>query len=173
MKINKSGSGGASKSGVNVLVGGSSSGTRAGGAENSSEVNGVSAAAHAFGLELNTAARNYDIEDIKKMIFTLDSDAREFEQKQSFASFERYKKKIQTILNEICKRLYNITTKKVIIKRKNNISKKDEQIENCYTIIQKVEGEIAELEKAFNQKADINIIAKNDEIKGLLLNITT
>lgn len=163
MKIGKSGSGsgGSVKSGVNILVGGSSSGSKTNSADSVGETSGITAVTNTFGAELNAAGRTYDIEEIKKMIGGLDRDAKDFEKNPTFAAFDRYKNKVQAILGEICRRLYNAKT----VKNMKNTKE--------YTVIQKIEGEIAELEKAFNQKVKVDIISKNDEIKGLLLNITT
>jgi len=124
---------------------------------------GVSAAGQVFSSFLDAEQKKYSIEEIKKMIESLETHAILIYKSPSFKHYEDYRNKVKAILQQICANLYKV---------KDNLTSKDaaERLPSQFlVVISKVDETLSELEVQFMQKAKINILSKHYEIKGMLL----
>lgn len=124
---------------------------------------GVSAAGGAFSSFLDAERRKFTVEEIRKMIESLDRIVLKIHKSPTFKLYDEYRNRIKAILQQICTNLYQI---------KNNVPD-DEEVSRMprgfMIVISKTDEALAELEEKFRQKADLKILAKHSEIKGMLL----
>lgn len=124
---------------------------------------GVSAAGQVFSSFLDAEQKKYSVEEIKKMIESLESHAILLYKSPTFKLYEDYRNKIKAILQQICANLYQV---------KDNLNSKeaeDRLPSNFLVVISKVDETLSELEETFRRKANINFLSKHYEIKGMLL----
>ncbi|HBC75113.1 MAG: hypothetical protein A2008_04250 [Candidatus Wallbacteria bacterium GWC2_49_35] len=124
---------------------------------------GVTAAGSVFSSFLDAEHKKYTVEEIRKMIESLESHALKIYKSPTFKLYDEYRNKIKTILQQICTNLYKV---------KDNVSSQeasDKLPSNFLVVISKVDEALGELEEKFRQKANFSFLAKHSEIKGMLL----
>lgn len=169
ISVKKAGAGGARPHGGRVSQGGGSS--RSGGISPVSESSGVSGVQNAFSSVFDKATRDITVEDIKKMVETLDGYAKRLSVNPTFRDYEEYRDLVRDILGEICSKLYKFEYRKEektlehgrVSVKKFAILKKLDMIEENLAIV----------EDEFKRKVDTDLIAKFDQIKGLLLDLVS
>ncbi len=124
---------------------------------------GITQAGQVFSSFLDAEKKKYSVEEIKKMIESLDSHLIMLHRNPTFKLYEDYRNKIRAILQQICTNLYQV---------KDNFASaesKEKLPSSFLVVLSKVDDTLEELEEKFRQKANINFLAKHYEIKGMLL----
>jgi|GEM_PF-6639948 len=124
---------------------------------------GVSGVGQAFSATMDAERRKYSIEEIKKMIESLETHALVLFKNPTFKLFEQYRDKVKAILKEMSENLYVAVDVVCSVERPGGYSNK------AFIVISRVDEELAKLEEEFRKKVDINFLAKHYEIKGMLI----